>query len=129
MTTSLAAQVGGRPLAPTRWGCTERVSPRVLNKFRLQSDLLHARKRLGHRAVALGGLGLLQEKLLIDPRDFGLRAQIDPADRVPLPRAPEAHPSFGVDAFRGVALGRKPARLSRAAFYPVLREPWAADIH
>src|SRR3712207_5726735 len=92
--------------SPYTMGCTERVSSRVLNQFRLQSYLLHSRKCLGHRAVALGGLGLLQEKLLIDPRDFSLRAQIDSPNDIPPPRAPEAHPCFGVDAFRRVALSR-----------------------
>src|SRR5918997_4086362 len=71
---------------------------------------LHARQRFGNRAVALGGLVLLQEESLIDLRHLGLRAQVDPADGIPLPRAPEAHPSFCVNALRGIPVRRKSAR-------------------
>ena len=72
----------------------------MLHQFSLQSYLLHTCKCLGNRAVALGSLSLLQEKLLIDAGDLSLRAQLDLADGIPLPRAPEAHPSFGMDALR-----------------------------
>ena len=78
----------------------------MLHQLGLQGDLLHARQGLGNRAVALGVLGLLQEQPLVNPRNLGLRAQVDAADGVPLPLAPEAYPSFGVDALRGVAVRR-----------------------
>ena len=55
----------------------------MLHQFSLQSYLLHTCKRLGHRAVALGSLRLLQEKVFIDTGDLSLRAQFDPTDGIP----------------------------------------------
>jgi hypothetical protein len=61
----------------------------VLHQFSLQSYLLHTRKCLGHRAVALGGLVLLQKKVFVDAGNLSLCTQLDPADGVPLPERPK----------------------------------------
>ncbi len=50
-----------------------------MHQFGLRPDLLHASGCFGYRAVALGGLGLLQKQFLVDAWNLGFCAQVDAA--------------------------------------------------